>query len=180
MTSSDHGLCFAHCSRKLCLQLLYTFLVCTLWRPGGLVLNTHVNFDEIVCNNKAAISPRDGCSQKWSISHQQTAFGCCSHSCKNTCGSTYLEGLEVTWGQVQDVPGAFAQRVCESAQGEGPLEGTEEHRAELPGSSGMVGAVDVVAEGSLVLIPTQIRDCTWLRQSLKAVQDTSSSARSWR
>lgn len=55
---------------------------------------------------------------------------------------------------MQDVPGPFAQGVCESAQGEGPLEGTEEHLSELPGSSGMVRAVDVVAEGSLVLIPT--------------------------
>lgn len=55
---------------------------------------------------------------------------------KNTCGSTHLGTLKLAWGQVQDVPRAFAQRVCESAQGEGPL---EEHLSELPCSSGMVG-----------------------------------------
>lgn len=30
--------------------------MCTLWRPGGLVFNAPINFDEIVCNNKRAIS----------------------------------------------------------------------------------------------------------------------------
>lgn len=103
---------------------------------------------------KQQSAPRDCCSRQWSISHQWTALGCCSHPCKNTCGSAYLGALRVAWGWVQGVPRAFSQRVCESAQGEGPLEVTEEHPAELPGSSGMVGAVDVASEGSLLLIPT--------------------------
>lgn len=56
MTSCDHCLHFTYYPRRLCIQLFYTFLMCTLWRPGGLVFNAHINFDEVVCNNKRAVS----------------------------------------------------------------------------------------------------------------------------
>lgn len=93
-------------------------------------------------------------SQKLSVPPRKTAFGCCSHPCKNTCHSTYLRALKVVWEQAHGVPRAFAQRVYESAQGEGPLEGTEEYLAELLASALMVLWLWHLAEGSLVLIPT--------------------------
>lgn len=67
------------------------------------MFNTHVNFDEIVCNNKAAISTMGWLQPE--VKHLPSALGCCS---KSSCGSTYLGALEVAWEQVQDVPRAFA------------------------------------------------------------------------
>lgn len=140
----------------------------------GWVFNTHINFDEIVCNNKAAIST----SQKWSISHQQTPFSCCGHPCKNTCGSTnHWKWLGDRFRMFQ---GHFAQCICVSAQGEEPLEGTEEHPTELPGSQGWLVLGMWHLEEALCSFPPQISDCARLRQSLKAVQEMSSSPRSWR
>jgi len=138
------------------LYLLDVHLV-KAWRA---VFNTHINFDEIVCNNKAAIST--DWSQKQSISPQKTAFGCCSHPCKNTCHSSYLRTLKVVWEQAQDVLRAVTQRVCESAQGEGPSEGNWKIPAELLASAVMVLWTWQLAEGSLVLIPTP-NLAQWLR-----------------
>lgn len=49
MTSRDCGLCFPCYPRKVHLQPLYTFLMCTLQCPGGLVYNSYISFDVSWC-----------------------------------------------------------------------------------------------------------------------------------
>lgn len=66
-------------------------------------------------------------------------------------------------GAAQDVPRAFAQRVCESAQSDGPLEGTVKHLAELPAFAVMVLGMWHLAEGILVLVPAaDLAQWLWL------------------
>lgn len=77
------------------------------WRA---VFNTHINFDEIACNNKAALTTAACASQKLSNSLTKELLVAVVIPAKMP---TYLKALKVVWEQAQDVPRGFAQCVCE-------------------------------------------------------------------